>query len=232
MTFHSKRFRNVMKQADPTVEYEIEEAVKKLKTMANAKFNETVELAIKLDIDPKQADQQLRGSFTLPHGLGKSKKVIAFCAPEQVPDALGAGAVKAGLEDLAAEIEKGYMDFDVVVATPDSRKVMGKLGKILGAKGLMPNPKSGTLGPNIVQLVKEFSAGKVEYRNDATGNIHAPVGKIQFEQDKLVDNIRAFYMHIFERRPSSVRGVYMKSAFICTTMSPSLRLKALAKETK
>ncbi len=229
MTTHSKRYKKLTRVVNQDA-MDLADAVRKVKMLATAKFPETVELAIKLDIDTKQANQQVRGSFTLPHGLGKTKRVIAFCAPDQVQSALDAGAIKAGLEDLVKEIEGGFMDFDVAVATPDSRKVIGKLGKLLGARGLMPNPKSGTVGPDIPLMVREFSAGKVEFRNDNTGNIHIPVGKANFEDQKLVENIRSFYMHILDRRPSTVRGIYLRSAFISTTMSPSVRLKPLSKD--
>ncbi len=225
MAKRSKRYRNLLKQINTDREYPLEEAVKILKQIANAKFPETVEFVMHLNIDPKQATQQVRGSFSLPHGVGKTKRVIAFCPPDKVQEALDAGAVKAGLEDLVKEIEKGWMDFDVAVATPESRKVIGRLGRLLGARGLMPNPKSGTVGPDVAQLVKDFAAGKIEYRNDNTGNIHAPVGRVDFPPENLVENIRAFYNHIVEKRPSAVKGTFVKSTHVCTTMSPALKVK-------
>ncbi|GAB4161224.1 MAG: 50S ribosomal protein L1 [Planctomycetota bacterium] len=227
--YRSKRYKKLARVVSPEP-MELQDAVRKIKMLATAKFPETVELAIKLDIDTKQATQQVRGSFSLPHGLGKTKRVIAFCNPEQVEEALAAGAIKAGLEDLTEEIMKGFMDFDVAVAIPDARRVIGKLGKILGARGLMPNPKSGTIGPDIAQLVREFTAGKVEYRNDSTGNIHVPVGKVDFPDEKLTENIKAMYLHILERRPAAVRGVYLRSAHICTTMSPAIKLRPISRD--
>lgn len=229
MAKHSKRYLKISKQVNPQEMYELEDAINRLKRIANAKFDETVEFVVNLDIDPKQANQQIRGSFLLPHGVGKTKRVIAFCGPDQSQAALDAGAVAAGLDDLVAKIEGGWMEFDVAVCTQDARRVVGKLGRILGARGLMPNPKSGTVGNDIPNLVKEFTAGKIEYRNDDTGNIHAPVGKVSFDAQKIVENIRAFYAHILERRPATLRGNYVLASFVSSTMSPGFKLKQIAR---
>ena len=230
MAKRSKRYDKLIRQVDPDSSFELADAIKRVKHLANAKFQETIELAIKLDIDPKQANQQIRGSYLLPHSVGKMKRVIAFCPPDMVEAALAAGATRAGLDDLASEIQKGWMDFDVAVATPESRRVVGKLGRILGARGLMPNPKSGTVGEDIPKLVKEFSAGKIEYRNDSSGNIHVPVGSVAIEDSAILENIKAIYMHILERRPAAVKGTYVSSAHICSTMGPSLKLKPITRD--
>lgn len=229
MANHSKRYSKLIKQVNPQEAYDLEDAVNRLKKIANAKFDETVEFVLNLEIDPKNASQQLRGSYLLPHGVGKQKRVIAFCGPEQTQAAFEAGAIEAGLDDLVAKIEGGWMDFDVAVCTPDARRVVGKLGRILGARGLMPNPKSGTVGTDIPQLVSEFGAGKIEYRNDATGNIHAPVGKVSFPVESLVENVRAFYFHILERRPQTLRGNYINTTFLSATMSPGFKIKPLSR---
>lgn len=198
------------------------EAVAKLKQFKAPKFDQTVEVVLHLGIDPKQADQALRGAVALPNGIGKSKRVIAFCQSDQVGACTGAGAIKAGGEDLMAEVEKGFMDFDVAIATPDMMRVIAKLGKVLGPKGLMPSPKAGTVTKDIVQAVSEFAAGKVEYRNDKTGNIHAPIGKMSFKPEALSENLEAFIKTIENAKPSAVKGQYIKKIAISGTMTPSV----------
>jgi large subunit ribosomal protein L1 len=198
------------------------EAVSMLKSFDTVKFDQTVELVMHLGIDPRQADQALRGSISLPHGIGKTKKVIAFCEGEEATKATEAGAVEVGGEELVKKIQDGWMDFDVAVAAPPMMKVVSKLGRALGPSGKMPSPKAGTVTPNVADAVKEFSAGKVNYRNDDGGNLHVPVGKIGFENDKLVENIRHFMTFVKKGKPATAKGTYLKKVCISATMSPSV----------
>ncbi|MEM6750927.1 MAG: 50S ribosomal protein L1 [Planctomycetota bacterium] len=197
-------------------------AVQNLKQFKPRKFDQSVELCLHLGIDPKQADQALRGAIALPHGVGATKRVIAFCSPEKIDDAKAAGALKAGGEDLVKEIEKGWMDFDVAIAEPAMMRVVAKLGRALGPKGLMPSPKAGTVTQDVATAVKEYAAGKVEYRNDAGGNVAASVGKLSFDADKLAENAQAFLDHIIKIKPSAARGQYLKKATLAATMSPGV----------
>ncbi len=202
------------------------QAVERLKGFRATKFDQTVDLVMHLGIDPKQADQMLRGSISLPHGVGgEQKKVIAFCAPEKVDEAKAAGAIEAGGEELVKKIEDGWMDFDVAIAEPAMMRVVSKLGKALGPKGLMPSPKSGTVDPKVAAAVKAFAAGKVEYRNDAGGNIHCPVGKHSFSAEQLVENAQAMIDHIVKSKPASSKGLYVMGAAISATMTPSVLLE-------
>ncbi len=203
-------------------------AVSALKKFASPKFDQTVEVALHLGIDPRQADQAIRGSVALPAGIGKSKRVLAFCPADKVKDALEAGAVKAGGEDVVAEIEKGWMDFDVAVATPDMMRVISKLGRVLGPKGLMPSPKAGTVAKDVATAVKEYAAGKVEYRNDKGGNIHAPIGKMSFSEGDLLANLEHMIKTINGLRPSSVKGQYIKKIALSATMTPSVLVETPA----
>lgn len=199
------------------------QAVERLKGFRATKFDQTVELHMHLGIDPKQADQMLRGSISLPHGVGgAAKKVIAFCAAEKVEECKAAGAIEAGAEDLVKKIEDGWMDFDVAIAEPAMMRVVSKLGKVLGPKGLMPSPKAGTVDAKVAEAVKAFAAGKVEYRNDDGGNIHAPIGKHSFSQEQLVENAEAMIGHINRIKPSSAKGQYVKKVAIAATMTPSV----------
>ena len=199
------------------------QAIERLKGFRATKFDQTVDLVINLGIDPKQADQMLRGSISLPHGVGgEQKKVIAFCAPEKVDEAKAAGAIEAGGEELVKKIEDGWMDFDVAIAEPAMMRVVSKLGKALGPKGLMPSPKSGTVTPKVAQAVTEFAAGKVEYRNDAGGNIHAPIGKHSFSPQQLEENAQALIDHIVKSKPASAKGQYVKKVAVSATMTPSV----------
>lgn len=197
-------------------------AVSLLKKFKPTKFDQTVECCMSLGIDPRQADQAIRGSVALPSGIGKTKRVVAFCPPERVADAKAAGAIEAGGEELVSKIEKGWMDFDVAVSTPDMMRVISKLGRVLGPKGLMPSPKAGTVAPDVAQAVKDYSAGKVEYRNDKGGNIHAPIGKMSFSEGELLANLEHFIKTIDNLRPSSVKGAYIKKIAISGTMTPSV----------
>lgn len=200
-------------------------AVAALKKFKSPKFDQTVNVCMHLGVDPAQADQNLRGSVSLPRGIGKTKRVIAFCQSDVAPKALAAGAVKAGGEDLVAEIEKGWMDFDVAIASPDMMRVVSKLGKVLGPKGLMPSPKAGTVTPQVPEAVKEYSAGKVEYRTDKGGNIHAVIGKMSFADDALVENLGYFIQAIEKIRPNTVKGNYIKKITVSGAMTPGVQIK-------
>jgi large subunit ribosomal protein L1 len=201
------------------------EAVSALKKFKAPKFDQTVNVCMHLNLDTAQSDQNLRGAISLPKGIGKSKRVVAFCQSDVAPQAMAAGAVKAGGEDLVAEIEKGWMDFDVAVASPDMMRVVSRLGKVLGPKGLMPSPKAGTVTPQVAEAVKEYSAGKVEYRADKAGNIHAVIGKMSFPEDSLVANLE-FFIHAIERaRPSTVKGQYIKKITVSGAMTPGVQVK-------
>lgn len=196
------------------------DAVKKVKTFATTKFDQTVDCVLHLGIDPKQADQMIRGAISLPHGIGKARRVIAFC--EEADAAKAAGAVEAGLDDLIKKVSDGWLDFDVAIASPKVMGKVGKLGRVLGPQGKMPSPKNGTVTADVVQAVKEFAAGKVEFRNDAGGNVHAIIGKLSFDDGKLLDNLQAFIDTIKRMKPSTSKGTYVKKIAISATMSPSV----------
>ncbi|MHC5100752.1 MAG: 50S ribosomal protein L1 [Planctomycetota bacterium] len=198
------------------------DAVKKVKTFGSTKFDQTVECIMHLGIDPKQADQMIRGAISLPNGIGKARRVIAFCEDSEAEAAKAAGAIEAGCDDLIEKVSKGWLDFDVAIAAPKVMGKAGKLGRILGPQGKMPSPKNGTVTPKVVEAVKEFAAGKVEFRNDTGGNIHAVVGKLSFESDKLQGNIEAFIQHINKMKPSALKGTYVKKICLTATMSPSV----------
>jgi len=204
----------------------VEQAVGILKSFNNTKFDQTVEIAIRLGIDPKQADQLVRGSIVLPHGIGKNLRVIVFAKGDKVDEARDAGAEEIGGAELAEKIKGGWTEFDVCIAAPDMMGVVGPLGKILGPRGLMPSPRSGTVTPDVSRTVREYKAGKVEFRNDAGGIIHAVVGKLSFDAQKLIDNVQAFIHHILALKPAAVRGQYVKGIAISATMSPSVRIAA------
>ena len=202
----------------------LEEAVAVLKKFPAPKFDQTVEIHVRLGIDPKQADQIIRGSLVLPHGIGKSKRVVVFAKGNLADDARAAGAEEVGADDLAKKIKEGWTDFDVCIAAPDMMGLVGPLGKVLGPRGLMPSPRAGTVTADIKKTVGEYKAGKVEFRNDPTGIVHAVVGKASFDHAKLVDNISAFLNHILGMQPSSIRGQYLKSVSISGTMTPGVRV--------
>lgn len=220
----SKRYRKNREGIDRTVAYDVPTAVKLLKERANVKFDETVTLAVKLDIDTKQSDQLVRGSFSLPYGIGKSVRVIAFCEGPEAEEAKAKGAIEAGGQELVKKIEEGWLDFDVAIAHPNMMRFVGKLGKILGPKGLMPSPKSGTVTPKVAEAVSEFAAGKIEFRNDRDGNVHMTVGKASFDEEKLTANILAALNHIKAIRPPSVKGEYITNAAIASTMGPGIKI--------
>jgi large subunit ribosomal protein L1 len=202
--------------------YRLDEAVPLLKKIAYAKFNETVEVSMKLGVDPKHADQMVRGTVVLPNGLGKSKRVVAIASGEKVKEARDAGADEVGGEDIVERISGGWMEFDAVVATPDMMRSVGKLGKVLGPRGLMPNPKTGTVTFEVGKAIREIKAGKVEFRVDKTGIIHAPCGKIQFEEKNLYENAKALIDAVIRAKPASSKGKYVKSISISSTMSPGI----------
>lgn len=209
---------------DKNEAHSLEDSVQILKSAAPAKFDETVEMVINLRIDATQSDQLVRGSFSFPHGIGKSVRVIAIVEDSGIEAAKEAGALEAGGQDLIKRIEGGWLDFDVVVAHPSMMRHLGKLGRVLGPKGLMPSPKSGSVTEGIPAAVKAFSAGKIEFRNDRLGSVHVPVGKLSFEPKALCDNIRAFHDHIVASRPSAVKGIFVRSIFISSTMGPGVRV--------
>ncbi len=200
----------------------IAEAVRALKTFKGPRFDQTVEVCVHLGIDPRHADQQLRGSIAMPKGVGKTKRVICFCPTDKVEAAREAGAVEAGAEELVKKIEGGWLDFDVSVASPEVMRLVGKLGRVLGPKGLMPSPKAGTVTPDVVSAVKEYSAGKLEYRNDDGGNVHCVLGKMSFPDEDLVENYEHFMGTIQKVRPASAKGQYVKNCVISGTMTPGV----------
>jgi large subunit ribosomal protein L1 len=202
--------------------YVLEEAVALLKKIAYAKFNETVEVVMRLGVNPKHADQMVRGTVVLPNGLGKSKKVVVISSGEKVKEARDAGADEVGGEDIVERIAGGWMDFDAVIATPDMMRSVGKLGKILGPRGLMPNPKTGTVTFDVAKAIREIKAGKVEFRVDKTGIIHAPCGKIQFDEKSLYENAKTLIDAVIRAKPPSSKGKYVKSVSISSTMSPGI----------
>lgn len=220
----SKRYREAVKKAtDKALNFD--QAVEVLKTFPLTKFDQSVEVIFALGVDPKQADQNLRGAVSLPHGIGQSKRVVAFCPEHLVAQALAAGAIRAGGQELVTQIEKdGFTEFDVAIATPDMMRFVGKLGKVLGPKGLMPSPKAGTVTADIANAVREYAAGKVEFRNDPNGNVHTVVGKMSFDNQKLVDNITAMVTQIRRIKPATAKGVYFKKVVLKGTMTPSVTL--------
>ena len=227
MRYRSKRYRGLAATAVKTPEVvAVPEAVKRLKQYATTKFNQTVEVSTNLGIDPRQSDQNVRGSVALPHGIGKTVRVAVFAKGDSAELARAAGADIVGADDLAQQIKAGTMNFDVALATPDMMGLVGPLGRILGPRGLMPSPRSGTVTTDIVGAVKEFKAGKIEFRNDKGGNVAAPVGKLNFSDEQLVENINAFLTHLKSLKPTAAQGTYIKSVTISATMSPGLRVLA------
>jgi large subunit ribosomal protein L1 len=220
----SKRHRKNVELVDRTKSYILADAVGLLKKATLAKFNETVELHIKLGVDPKKADQQVRGTVSLPHGTGKTLKVAVLAKGEKIKEAEAAGADYAGDNELIEKIAAGFLDFDVLVATPDIMRETGKLGKVLGPKGLMPNPKAGTVTPNVAQAVKEIKAGKIEYRVDDQGICHAGVGKIKFEEKQILENAQALIKTLVSVKPASSKGTYLISAHITSSMGPGIKV--------
>jgi large subunit ribosomal protein L1 len=220
-----KKFKAAAALVDRTKMYSVEEAVGLAKKTARTKFDETVDLAVNLGVDPKQADQMVRGTVVLPHGTGKKVKVLVFAKGEKDKEARDAGADYVGAEDLADKIQKeGWTDFDTVVATPDIMGLVGKLGKVLGPRGLMPNPKTGTVTFDIAKAIRDIRAGKVEYRVEKAGIVHVPVGKASFDEQKLIENTRAVLESILKAKPSSSKGKYLRAVSVSTTMGPGIKM--------
>ena len=223
MKTQGKRFRAAATQVDRTREYPVDEAAKLLKESAFAKFNETVDVVVRLGVDPRHADQIVRGTVALPHGTGKSVRVLVLAQGDKAKDAEAAGADFVGIEYIQ-KLKDGWLDCDVIVATPDVMGQLGQLGRVLGPRGLMPNPKAGTVTMDVAKAVKEIKAGKIEYRVDKTGNVHAPVGKVQFTAEQIAGNLTAFLEAIARAKPSSAKGTYLKGATVSSTMGPGIKL--------
>jgi large subunit ribosomal protein L1 len=221
---HGKRYREALKQIDTAKLYAPQAAVAALKQAPHAKFDETVEAHIRLGIDPKQADQQVRGTVVLPHGTGKSVRVLVFAKGDKVKEAQDAGADHAGLEEFTEKVQGGWFDFDVAIATPDVMNVVGRLGRVLGPRGLMPNPKAGTVTFDIGRAVREAKGGKIEYRVDKTAIIHAAIGKVSFSEQALAENFETLVNAVVRSKPASAKGQYLKSISISSTMGPGLKI--------
>lgn len=228
MAKHGKKYLEVAKQIDADAFYEPLEAIELVKKTARAKFDETVEVAVRLGVDPRKQDQAVRGVVVLPHGIGKTKRVLVFAKGEKAKEAEAAGADFVGDQDMINKIQQGWFDFDVCVATPDMMSEVGKLGRILGGKGLMPNPKAGTVTFDVAKAVQEIKAGKIEYRLDKAGQIHAPIGKVSFEAEKLAENFKALIDALNRAKPAAAKGVYLKNVAVSSTMGPSARVNAAA----
>ena len=225
MPKHGKKFQEAIKQVERNKLYEPLEAFELIKKIAPAKFDETVEVAVRLGVDPRHADQQVRGAVVLPHGTGKTRTVLVFAKGDKAKEAEQAGADYVGAEDMVAKIQQeGWLEFDVAIATPDMMGNVGKLGRILGPRGLMPNPKTGTVTFDIARAVQEVKAGKIEYRVDKAGNIHAPIGKGSFEPEKLAENLRTLIDALVRARPAAAKGQYLKAISVSSTMGPGLRI--------
>ncbi|MDR0839162.1 MAG: 50S ribosomal protein L1 [Oscillospiraceae bacterium] len=226
--YRGKNYKESAKLVDKASLYDAPDAFDIVIKAAKAKFDETVELHIKLGVDSRHADQQVRGAIVLPHGTGKTRRVLVFCKDERVQESLDAGADFAGGQDLVDRIQKeNFFDYDVVVATPDMMGVVGRLGKVLGPKGLMPTPKAGTVTPNIAQAITEIKAGKIEYRLDKTNIIHCPIGKVSFGKEKLVDNYTALVQAVIRAKPAAAKGQYIRSCVTASTMGPGVKINAL-----
>lgn len=219
-----KKYRNAIKKVDAHKLYSVDEAMAVVKETASAKFTESVDIAVRLGVDPKKADQAVRGTVALPHGIGKSVRVLVMAKAPKDAEAKAAGADHAGLEEYVEKIKGGWADIDVIIATPDVMVEVGKLGKILGPRGLMPNPKSGTVTLDVATAVKEVKAGKIEFRVDKAGVVHATVGKVNFDKEKLAENVKAFLTTVGKLKPSTSKGQYVKSIFVSSTMGPSVQI--------
>lgn len=226
MAKKGKKYEEARKQINRETKYPPEDALRMVKEMSNRSFDETVELAVRLGVNPKHADQQVRGSVVLPHGTGKTVRVIVFAKGEKIKEAEAAGADEVGADELVAKVQEGWLDFDVAVATPDMMGSVGKLGKVLGPRGLMPNPKSGTVTFEVEKAINDIKAGKVEYRTDKAANVHVPIGKVSFNQDQLVENFSAVMETLIKARPSAAKGQYIRSITVSSTMGPGIRTTA------
>src|SRR3989338_9162225 len=228
MPKQGKKYRAAAEKIDTQRKYPLDEAVKLVKETSVTKFDSGVEIHIKLDIDTSKADQVLRSTVSLPHGTGKSVRVVAFVEDAQQKEALEAGAIKAGSDELIEEVNKGWLDFDVAVAHPETMKKLGKIARTLGQKGLMHNPKAGTISTDIAKTIKEVTKGKVEFRNDKHGNLHNMIGKVSFGEDQLKENVQSYMKAILAARPGGVKGAYVSSITLATTMGPGIHLEASA----
>lgn len=227
MPGRGKKYQEACKQINQTATYDPEEALALVKKLATARFDETVEAVVKLGVDPRHADQQVRGAVVLPHGTGKTRTVLVFARGDKAKEAQAAGADFVGAEDMIAKIQnEGWLGFEVAIATPDMMGMVGRLGKILGPRGLMPNPKTGTVTFDVAQAVKEVKAGKIEYRVDKAGIIHAPIGKVSFDTGKLVENLRTLVEQLIRVKPAGAKGQYIRGVYVCSTMGPGIKVNA------
>ena len=222
-----KKYSDSLKLIDRTKQYDPEEAIELVKQTAKAKFDETIEISVRLGVDPRHADQQVRGAVVLPNGTGKTVRVLAFVKENRIEEAKAAGADIIADDEIIKKIQGGWFEFDACVATPDMMGVVGRLGRVLGPKGLMPNPKSGSVSPDITRMISDIKAGKVEYRVDKTAIIHCPVGKASFEAAKLTENLRTLMEAIIKAKPAAAKGAYIKSAVLSSTMGPGIKLNSL-----
>ena len=227
MPKHGKKYTDVAKSYDLAKVYEVDEALGLVKKNAKAKFDETVEIAIKLNLDPRQSDQQIRGAVVLPNGTGVERKVLVFAKGDKLKEAEAAGADYVGSEELVTKIQGGWFDFDVVIATPDMMGVVGKIGRLLGPKGLMPNPKTGTVTMDVAKAISEVKAGKIEYRLDKAANVHARIGKASFSVEQLVGNYTTLMETIIKAKPAAAKGQYIKNISVSSTMSPGVKINVL-----
>ncbi len=227
MPKHGKKYQNAAKEIDRSLLYEPVEALEMVKKLASAKFDETVEVAVRLGVDPRHADQQVRGAVVLPNGTGKTARVLVFAKGEKHKEAESAGADFVGAEDMIEKIQGGWLDFDVAIATPDMMGAVGKLGRVLGPRGLMPNPKTGTVTFDVEKAVKDVKAGKIEYRTDKAGIIHAPIGKVSFETEKLAENLQTLIEALVRAKPAAAKGTYLKSITVSSTMGPGVKINPL-----
>lgn len=224
MAKKGKKYQEALKLVDRTKSYDAKEAIALLKEASHAKFDETVEVAFRLGVDPKKADQQIRGATVLPHGTGKTQRVLVFAKGDKAKEAEAAGADFVGDQEMINKINQGWFDFDVIVATPDMMAEVGKLGRVLGPKGLMPNPKTGTVTFDVEKAVNEIKAGKVEYRVDKQSNIHVPIGKLSFDDEKLIENFVAITETLVKVKPQAAKGVYMRNVSVTSTMGPGVKV--------
>ncbi|MGL4624021.1 MAG: 50S ribosomal protein L1 [Culicoidibacterales bacterium] len=224
MAKKSKKYVEAAKLVDATVAYNVTEAIELAKKTHTAKFDASVDVAFRLGVDPRQADQQIRGAVVLPNGTGKTARIAVFARGERAKEAEAAGADFVGDLDLVQKVQQGWLDFDVAVATPDMMAEVGKLGRVLGPRGLMPNPKTGTVTMDVTKAINEIKAGKVEYRVDKVGNIHVPIGRVSFDTEKLVENFNTIYNTLLRAKPSAAKGTYMKNVAVSTTMGPGVRV--------
>jgi large subunit ribosomal protein L1 len=224
MPKHGKRYNKIVEEFDRTIAYTMKDAVNMIKKAANAKFDESIEFIVNLGVDPKKADQQVRGTVSLPHGTGKTVRIVVFAEGDLAKEAQEAGADLVGSDDLAKKIQEGFLDFDLAIAAPDMMKYVGRLGKVLGPRGMMPNPKTGTVTNEVGQAVKDFKAGRIEYRADKAGGVHVPVGKASFTEEQLCDNLRTVINALLRAKPTSAKGTYMKAVYLSSTMGPGIKV--------